>query len=115
MEGSHKSFSINTIHLSDTLLLAEMSIKSIKIMFMGSRGRPARRAGNLTAICEAIVYTVWGTQHLTILYASTTCSGDSFTFFTSTKWGLHFLSRSSWLPDDGKNCRNIFTLPDIIE
>jgi hypothetical protein len=28
-----------------------------KIMFLGSKARPVRRADNLTAICEAIVYT----------------------------------------------------------
>jgi hypothetical protein len=30
-----------------------------KIMFLGSRTRSARRADNLTAICEPIVYTMW--------------------------------------------------------
>jgi hypothetical protein len=30
-----------------------------KIMFPGSRARPVRRADNITAICESIVYTMW--------------------------------------------------------
>jgi hypothetical protein len=32
-----------------------------------SRARPVRKTGNLTAICEPIVYTSWDPQHLTIL------------------------------------------------
>jgi hypothetical protein len=35
--------------------LAEMSIGKRKIMFLGSRERPVRKADNLTAICEPIV------------------------------------------------------------
>jgi hypothetical protein len=49
-------------------------------MFLGSIARPERKANNLTVICEPIVYTMWDPQHLTTLYASTACYGDSFTF-----------------------------------
>jgi hypothetical protein len=35
--------------------LTEMSTRSRKIMFLGSRARPVRRADNLTSICEPIV------------------------------------------------------------
>jgi hypothetical protein len=28
-------------------------------MFLGSKARPVRRADNLTAVCEPIVYTMW--------------------------------------------------------
>jgi hypothetical protein len=35
--------------------LTEMSIRSRRTMFLGSRARPVRRADNLTAICEPIV------------------------------------------------------------
>jgi hypothetical protein len=35
--------------------LTEMSTRSRKIMFLGSKERPVRRADNLTAICEPIV------------------------------------------------------------
>jgi hypothetical protein len=34
---------------------------------------------NLTTTCELIVQTMWDSQHLTILYVSTACYGDSFT------------------------------------
>jgi hypothetical protein len=37
------------------LHLTEMSSRSRKIIFPGSRARPARRAGKLAAICEPIV------------------------------------------------------------
>jgi hypothetical protein len=50
-------------------------------MFLGSRARPVRRADNLTAICEPIVYTMWDPQHLTTLQASTACYEDSFTLW----------------------------------
>jgi hypothetical protein len=35
--------------------LTEMSTRSRKIMFLGSRARPVRRADSLIAICEPIV------------------------------------------------------------
>jgi hypothetical protein len=36
-------------------------------MFLGSRGRPVRKADNFTATFEPIVYTMWDPEHLTIL------------------------------------------------
>jgi hypothetical protein len=36
-------------------------------MFLESRTRPVRKADNLTAISEPIVYTMWDLQHLTTL------------------------------------------------
>jgi hypothetical protein len=40
--------------------LTEMSTRNIKIiMFPGSKVRPVRRADNLIANCEPIVYTMW--------------------------------------------------------
>jgi hypothetical protein len=33
----------------------------------GTKAWLVRRADNLTAICEPIVYTIWGSQHLTTL------------------------------------------------
>jgi hypothetical protein len=38
-----------------TQLLTEMSIRSTKMIFLGSKARPVRRADNLAAICEPIV------------------------------------------------------------
>jgi hypothetical protein len=35
--------------------LTEMRARKIKIMFLGIRERPVRRADNLTSICEPIV------------------------------------------------------------
>jgi hypothetical protein len=33
----------------------------------GAKARPARKADNLTAICEPTVYKVWDPRHLAIL------------------------------------------------
>jgi hypothetical protein len=44
--------------------LTEMCTRSRKIMFLGSRARPVRRADNLTAICAP---TMWDPYHLTTL------------------------------------------------
>jgi hypothetical protein len=60
--------------------LIEMSARSIK-MFLGSRAQPVRRADNLTAICEPIVQTLWDPRHLTTLYASMACYGNSLLSF----------------------------------
>jgi hypothetical protein len=46
----------------------------------GSKGRPARRADNLTAICEPIVQKMWESRHLTTLWAFAACYRDRFTF-----------------------------------
>jgi hypothetical protein len=43
-------------------------------------GRPARKADNLTAICEPIVYKMWEPRCLTTLWASTASYRDTFTF-----------------------------------
>jgi hypothetical protein len=58
--------------------LTEMSTRSRKIMFVGSRARAVRGADNLAAICEPIVYTMWNPQHLTTLQASMACYKDCF-------------------------------------
>jgi hypothetical protein len=39
--------------------LTEMSIRSVKLTFPGSKVRRVHRADNLTAICEPIVYKIW--------------------------------------------------------
>jgi hypothetical protein len=46
----------------------------------GDKGRPERKADNLTAICEPIVYKMWEPQHPTTLWASSACYRDIFTF-----------------------------------
>jgi hypothetical protein len=57
--------------------LTEMSTMNLP----GDEGQPAHRVDNLTTICEPIVYKMWEPQRLTILWASTPCYRDSFTFF----------------------------------
>jgi hypothetical protein len=47
----------------------------------GSKGRPARKADNPTAICEPIAYKMWETRRLTTLRASTASYRDNFAFF----------------------------------
>jgi hypothetical protein len=42
-----------------TQSVTEMSTKNRKLMILGSRARPVRRANSLTAIFEPVVYTVW--------------------------------------------------------
>jgi hypothetical protein len=49
-------------------------------IFLGGKGRPARGADNLTAICEPIVPKMWEPRHLTTLWAFMACYRDSFTF-----------------------------------
>jgi hypothetical protein len=42
--------------------------------------RSARKADNLTAIPEPVVYKMWEPRRLTTLWASTACYRDGFTF-----------------------------------
>jgi hypothetical protein len=53
--------------LGSTQPLTEMTTRNIP----GGEGRPARKADNLTAICEPTVYKMWEPQHLTALWVST--------------------------------------------
>jgi hypothetical protein len=53
--------------LESTQPLIEMSTRNI----LEGKGRPARKAKNLTAIYEPIVYKMWEPQHLTTLWTST--------------------------------------------
>jgi hypothetical protein len=57
--------------------ITEMSTRD----FSGSKGRPARKAIILTAICWLIVKELWEFLCLTTLWASTSCYRDGFTFF----------------------------------
>jgi hypothetical protein len=62
--------------LGSTQPLTEMSTRNLP----GGKGRSARKADNLTAIYEPIVYKIWEPQRLTTQWAFTACSRDSFTF-----------------------------------
>jgi hypothetical protein len=63
--------------LGSTQPLTEMSTRNLP----GGKGRPAREADNLTAICELIVVKMWGPRRLITLWAFKACYRDSFTFF----------------------------------
>jgi hypothetical protein len=60
--------------LGSTQLLTEISTRNLP----GGKGRPARKADNLTANCEPIVSKMWEPRRLTTLWASTPCFRDSF-------------------------------------
>jgi hypothetical protein len=61
---------------------------------MNSRkGRPALKAGNLTAICEPTVYKTWQPRRLTTLWASMICYRDSFTLLPTK----HVPSSLPWI------------------
>jgi hypothetical protein len=63
--------------LGSTQPLTEMSTRNLPEQ--KGKGRPARKANNLTAICEPIVQKMWKPQPLTTLWAFTACYRDSFT------------------------------------
>jgi hypothetical protein len=56
---------------------------------MGSKGRPARRADNLTVIYEPSVYKMWEPRRLTTLWAFMATYRHSFTLLAA---GSHNLS-----------------------
>jgi hypothetical protein len=62
--------------LSSTQSLTEMSTRNV----LGDKGLWERRADNLTAICEPIVYKIWDPRRLIALRASIVCYGDQFPF-----------------------------------
>jgi hypothetical protein len=62
--------------LGSTQPLTEMSTRDL---FLG-KGRPSHEADNLTAICDTIVYKMWESRRLTILWASTACYRDNCNF-----------------------------------
>jgi hypothetical protein len=49
--------------------ITEMSTKNLP----GGKGRQARKADNLTAISQPIVYKMWEPRRLTTLWAFTAC------------------------------------------
>jgi hypothetical protein len=63
--------------VGSTQPLTQISTRNIS----GGKGRPARKADNLTAICEPIVYKMWEPQHLRTLWAPTACYRYTFTFY----------------------------------
>jgi hypothetical protein len=63
--------------LGSTQPLTEMCTRNIP---GGGEGRPARKADNLTAICEPIVYKMWEPQHLTSLWPPRPVTGIPLPF-----------------------------------
>jgi hypothetical protein len=63
--------------LGSTQPLTEISTRNLSVV----KGRPAREADNLTAVCEPIVWGMWEPRRLTTLWAFTDCYRDSFNFF----------------------------------
>jgi hypothetical protein len=69
--------SSRTIALVSTQPLTEMNTRNLP----GIKGRPLRKADNLTAIYEPFVEKTWEPRRLTNLWYSTPCYRDSFSFF----------------------------------
>jgi hypothetical protein len=67
--------SSRTMALGSTQPPREMSANNIP----QGKERPARKADNLRAICEQIVWKIWEPRHLTTLWAFMACYRDSFT------------------------------------
>jgi hypothetical protein len=67
--------SSRTMARGSTQPLTEMSTRNLP---GGKEG--VRKADNLTAICEPIVWKMWEPRRLTTLWASAACYWDSFTF-----------------------------------
>jgi hypothetical protein len=55
--------SSRTMTLGSAQPVTEMSTRNLP----GGEGRPARKADNLTAICELVVWKLWEPQRLTTL------------------------------------------------
>jgi hypothetical protein len=70
--------SSRTMALGSTQPLTEIITRNLP----GGKGRSARKADNLTAICEPIVQKMWEPRRLTTLWASTARYRHSFTHFT---------------------------------
>jgi hypothetical protein len=87
--------------LGSTQPLTEMNTSNLH----GDKGRPARKADNLTAICEPNVWKMWEPRRLTTLWAFIACYRDSFAFFAYTVWtekvGVDMYE------DDSKSSRNV--------
>jgi hypothetical protein len=68
--------SSRTMAPGSTQPLTEMSIRNL----LGVNVRPACKADNLNAICEPIVWKMWESPRLTILWASMACYRITLTF-----------------------------------
>jgi hypothetical protein len=71
--------------VGSTQHLTEMSTRNLA----GDKGRPPRKADDLTAIFEPIVYKMWEPRRLTTLWASAACCRDLFTFIKYNSMDPH--------------------------
>jgi hypothetical protein len=76
--------------LGSTQLLTEMSSRNLP----GGKEQSVRKAVNLTAICEPIVYKMWEPLRFTTLRASMACYRDSF---TCTTISVNMAAVRSWI------------------
>jgi hypothetical protein len=67
------------MNLGPSQPLTEMSTRNLP----GGKGRPARKADNLTAICEPIIKKMWEPRRVTTPWAFMACYRDSFTLHTT--------------------------------
>jgi hypothetical protein len=63
--------------LRSTMPLTEKSTRNLAV----GKVRPTRKADNLTAICEPIVWNMWEPRRLTTLWVFTASYRDNFTFY----------------------------------
>jgi hypothetical protein len=74
--------------------LAEVNTRNLP----GRKGRPARKANNLTAIYGPIVWKMWKPRRLTLPWASATCYRSSCTFYNMKLW------KQQVVPEDEQEC-----------
>jgi hypothetical protein len=72
------------VALELTKPLTEMSTRILP----GGKRRPARKADNLTAMCEPIVLKMLEPRRLTTRRASTACYRDSFSIFPTRAFAI---------------------------
>jgi hypothetical protein len=89
--------------LGSTQPLTEMITRNLP----GGKGRLARKADNLTAICKPIVCKMWKPRRLTTLWVSTACYRDSFTF---TFTGINKICSRNFIMSSISMAFNLFTL-----
>jgi hypothetical protein len=69
---------ITLLVIVNAIPLTEISITNLP----RRKGRQTRKADNLTAICEPIIYKMWEPRYVTSLWVSTACHRNGFTLFT---------------------------------